>query len=285
MRIHIRKRTNRLIGSIIISLLVAIVLGLIIFPLIWIALDSLKTPEELFKPGREIALPTKITLSNYRLLGKSGYGVFFKNSLILATGTGLCGVVICSLIGYALARLRSGASSKIFLFLVITQMFPRIVVILPFYLIMRYLHLLNTHIGLILLYTAFGIPFATWLMKAYFQSIPFEIEEAALVDGCSVIQTVLRITLPLSMPGAIATFMYLFVFTWNDYLIALILTQNWKSMPIAVAIQGLEGGQAAMEQYGMILACAVLICIPPIVIFAFLQKFLIKGATLGGVKT
>jgi ABC-type glycerol-3-phosphate transport system permease component len=160
-------------------------------------------------------------------------------------------------------------------------MFAPIMIIIPFYVAMRFLGLTNTHLGLILAYTAFCLPFSLWLLRTFFQSIPLEIEEAARIDG-SRLQAVIHVVLPLALPGVVATGTFTFILAWNDYIFARVLlsADEMKTLPVGIA----DLYNASVVDWGMIMAAGVLVIAPVAAVFVFIQRFLVVGWGSGGMK-
>ncbi len=264
----------------------AIVVALVVtlFPVYWIAGNSFKYDIDIFSVPPQW-YPSNPTLKHY-------YAAFVErpflryalNSLIIAVSTTIVSLVLGTMAGYALARFQYPGQWRyqISFWILSTRMMPPIVSIIPLYVAFNYLNLLNTKLAVVIAYTAFNLPFATWMMKSYFQDLPVELEEAAMVDGDTRWGAFLRVALPLARPGLAATAIFCLIISWNEFLLALILTLTEKSQTLPIGIAG------RVTQYntywGEISAAGFTACIP-IMIFAFIvQKHLVRGLSFGAVK-
>jgi ABC-type glycerol-3-phosphate transport system permease component len=251
------------------------------FPFAWMTSTA-------FKPSREIFVtpptlwPTHVTLDNIsRLFAETRFLTYFRNSLIVSFATVALTLAVSVPAAYSLTRFRFHAREKIAGTILFTYMFAPIMIIIPFYVVMRFLGLTNTHTGLILAYTAFCLPFNLWLLRTFFQSIPLELEEAAMLDG-SRLQAVLYVVVPLALPGVIATGIFTFILAWNDYIFARVLlsADELKTLPVGIA----DLYNASVVDWGMIMAAGLLVIAPVAAVFLFIQRFLVAGWGSGGVK-
>ena len=253
-------------------------------PVYWMLTISFKHEVDQF------ALPPKWfafspTLEHYAdaFLGRS-FGQYLVNSLIVAVGSTACALVLGTLAAYSLARFRlpRQLNRKLALWILSTRMMPAIVTALPLFLIMRDLHLVNTRLSLVIVYTAFNLPFVVWMMRGFFAEIPRDLEEAAMVDGDSRLGAFRRVVLPLVTPGLAATAVFCLIVSWNEFLLALVLTQTDEAMTLPVGMAGRV--TQYVIQWGAMSAAAV-VAIVPILAFALaVQKYLVRGLSLGAVK-
>ena len=250
-------------------------------PYLWMALTSLKRESTLFSPERRI-LPTEVTLENYvRLFSKTTFLANLGDSLIVAAGTMMLGLSVSITAAYAFSRFRFPGRRALMLQFLLINMFPIVLLIIPLFIIMRNIGLLDTHLALVLAHSTFSIPFATCMMTSYFDAIPRTLDEAAMVDGCGPLGAMLRIVLPLTMPGIIATGVYIFIASWNEYLYASVLAgQNVRTL--TVAVQTLIGENEIA--WGLLTAGGVIGALPVTLLFMLIQKRLVAGMTQGAVK-
>ena len=252
------------------------------FPFAWMIATAFKRSDEIFTSPPTF-LPSSITLENLtRLFEQTRFGTYLVNSVLVATATVLLTLVIATPAAYALTRFRFRGRETIAATVLLTYMFAPIMVIIPFYVLMRALELTNTHAGLVLAYTAFCLPFALWLLRTFFQSIPLDLEEAALTDGASRLRAVQHVVLPLAAPGVIATGTFTFILAWNDYIFARVLlaADELKTLPVGIA----DLYNASVVDWGMIMSAGMLVLLPVLVVFAFIQKYLVTGWGSGGIK-
>ncbi len=250
-------------------------------PYLWMLLTSLKQESTLFSPDRQF-FPAVVTLDNYlRLFIKTTFLNNLGHSLIVSGGTMLVGLSVSITAAYAFSRFRFPGRRALMLQFLLVNMFPIVLLIIPLFIIMKNLGLLDTHLGLILAHSTFSIPFATWMMISYFDAIPRSLDEAALVDGCTPVGAMFRIVIPLTLPGIIATGIYIFITSWNEYLYASILAgQNVRTL--TVAIQTLVGEYEIA--WGLLTAGGVVGALPVTLLFMLIQKRLVAGMTQGAVK-
>jgi multiple sugar transport system permease protein len=280
----LRSRTARVSQEVAAYTGIAIALVITLFPVYWIASNSFKYDIDIFAVPPEW-LPVNPTLKHYRAAFiERPFLQYALNSLVIAVSTTVISVVLGTLAGYALARFHYPGRwrHQISFWILSTRMMPPIVTIIPLYLAFNYLNMLNTKPAVVIAYTAFNLPFATWMMKSYFQDLPVELEEAAMVDGDTRWGAFLRVALPLARPGLAATAIFCLITSWNEFLLALILTLTERSQTLPIGIAG------RVTQYhtywGEISAAGFFSCIP-IMIFAFIvQKHLVRGLSFGAVK-
>jgi multiple sugar transport system permease protein len=254
-----------------------------LIPLAWMAETSLKSNREITQDGT--LYPHGLTLDNYRsLFSGRDFGSYLRNSIGITTLSVLFSLVIGSLAAYSLARfrLRYGVERHIGVGLLTLRILPPIVIIVPAFLLVQRLHVLNTWVGLIVIYTAFNVSFVVWMMESFFREIPVDLEEAAMMDGDSRLTAFRRIVLPLARPGLVATAIFAVIVTYNEFLFALVLTSTPSSetMPVGAAtlIGRINVDWGAMSAAGIVGAL-------PIVVFALLvQRHLVRGLTMGAVK-
>ncbi len=272
-------RLRKRLTSVLVHLVLIVACLAILLPLLWTLRTSLVhkvmaytvPPPLLFTP----------TLDNYLTIFKEEpFQLFFLNSLLVAVAaTGLC-LLVGAPAAYSYARFGTGGNA-LRLSMLGTQMLPAVILVIPFFLIYNFLGLFNTRFGLILAYVTFNIPFVIWILIGFFQTIPRELEESAIVDGCSPLGAFLRIIVPVTLPGLLSAGIYSFVLSWNEFLFALILTgKEAKTLPVAVA--GLITQQGV--QIGAVSAAIVVILIPMVLLYFGLRSFLIKGMVAGAVK-
>jgi multiple sugar transport system permease protein len=212
------------------------------------------------------------------------FGGYLVNSLIVAICSTACALVLGTLAGYSLARFRlpRNLDGKLALWILSTRMFPAIVTAVPLFMIMRDLRLVNTRLSLVIVYTAFNLPFVVWMMRGFFAEIPRDLEEAAMVDGDSRLGALRRVILPLVTPGLAATAVFCLIVSWNEFLFALVLTQTDAAMTLPVGIAG------RVTQYGIkwgVMSAAAVVAMIPILAFAMsVQRYLVRGLSLGAVK-
>ncbi len=262
----------------------------ILLPFAWLLISSISSPVDLIA-SKVHWLPSAPTFSRYRaIFGSSSGGgdvaanfrVAMINSLIVATGTTVISLTAGALGGYAFARLRFRLRrTALFGFLTI-YMLPPIALVIPLYLALANLHLLDTKLGLIITYCSIVTPFALWTMSNYYLSLPAELEEAARVDGCSRFGALIRIVLPLARPGLFATAMFGFLLAWDEFLYSLIYTStlNAKTIPVAIA----EFTGKFSSDFGLIAAGGVLASLPPVLLALAFQRYIVGGLTSGSVK-
>ncbi len=261
----------------------AIILVIIFFmmPIFWLLTTS-------FKFGREaFVIPPKwiffdFTLKNYLEVWQNTSVLrFLSNSIIISAGTTVLSLVLGVPAGFAIARSKSIFINSTSYFFLLLLMVPPIAMLIPFYLIMRDLHLLGTYISLIILDTVFDASFVVWMMRSYFKDVPQEMEEAALVDGASQLQAFFRIALPLSVPGVVASALYCIIFSWNDFLFALMLTSpKTKTIPLGI----LASFSAVEISWGIMATMCIFAIIPAVVISLFLNRYFVQGLTMGASK-
>lgn len=257
-----------------------VVFVVILFPPMVLFLTSIKTElDALSFPPKWIFQPT---LENYKQIFQlSPFMKYLLNSLIVASLNTGAVLILGSLAAYSLARFRFKGADNIAFWILSVRMMPPVAAIIPIYIIMRNLRLLDTPWSLVITYLTFNLPFAVWLLRSFFREIPREIEESALVDGCSDFSAFRKIALPLAAPGLAATGILTFIFSWNEFLFALILTGN-KAVTLPVGIIGYM--KETGINWGYMTAGGVLALIPVIVFTILVQKHLVKGLTMGAVK-
>jgi ABC-type glycerol-3-phosphate transport system permease component len=252
------------------------------FPLFWMLSTSLKPSGEIFATPPRL-VPLHPTLDNFvRLFADTRFLLFFENSLAVAGATVLLTLTVSALGAYSLTRYTLRGRDTVAGLILLTYMFAPIMIIIPFYILVKQFGLVNTHLALVLSYTTFCLPFCLWLLRAFFQSIPLELEEAALVDGAHRGKAVWYVVLPLALPGLIAAAIFTFILAWNDFLFALVLitSEELKTLPVGVN----DLFNATIVDWGLIMAAGVMITVPTVVFFAAVQRYLVQGWTAGGVK-
>ena len=263
----------------IIIIIIAIIW--IIFPIYYLFLTSVKPADSLFEtPPRLINRPDFDTYD--KIFIQERFYRFFQNSFIIATGATLLALLIGSLATFAFTQWKFRGREALFITSLVGRMFPPVTTLIPIYLIIKFMRLLDSHLALILIYAAFLLPLVILILRDFFQNVPSEICECARLDGCSHLQLFIRIVLPLSVNGLLATGVLCFVEAWNEFLFALILTSfKAKTAPV---ILGTFIENEGMLQWGALAALGVCTIMPTILFMVFLQKFLIKGLTLGALK-
>ena len=253
-----------------------------LFPFYWIINTALK------KEGDILSLPVQYfpsppTFENFvRVMTDLGFDQFFVNSMIVTLTTCFLVILIALLGGYAIARFNFKGKGFVFIILFATQIFPRALLLVPLFLTFRAFDLIDTRIPLILTYTTLQIPFCTIMICGFFIMIPKEIEEVAMIDGCSRLDVIFRVLIPIIKPGIVATIAFCFVASWNEFIFALMFTYKEKLFTLPVGLYTLIGQYQIY--YGGMSAGGVITLIPTLIMFAYLQKHLIKGLTAGAVK-
>jgi multiple sugar transport system permease protein len=273
------KRKN--IDLVLQILAVALILIFFMMPIYWLASTA-------FKFGREaFAIPPKwfdfqFTLANFQdVLQNSSVARFVMNSIIITSGATLLSLLLGVPAGYAAARTKSKILNSSSYFFLILLMAPPVAMLIPFYLIMRDMHLLGTYGALIVLDTVFDASFVVWMMRSYFLDVPQEMEEAAWVDGASHFQAFIKIALPLSVPGIVSSALYTIIYSWNDFLFALMLTSpKTKTIPLGI----LASFSAVEIGWGKMAVMCIFAIIPAVIISLFLNRYFIRGLTMGASK-
>ncbi len=249
-----------------------------LIPIVWI-LDIAISPGNAL--GGEIG-DSFSTEHFSKILEGDSFWIWFRNSLIVSIGTSLLGLVIAIPAGYAFSRYKfTGRDVSMFAFLLV-QMFPGIIILVPYFLVMKTLGLLNSHLGLILAYCVTALPLCVWMLKGFFDTVPRELEEAATLDGCNQFQVFTKVVLPLSLPAVAVTALFSFLAAWNEFLLALTFntSNDMYTLPVGLASLISSTGQA----WGDFAAASILVSLPVALLFLFFQKFLIEGLSAGGVK-
>ncbi|MCG5485695.1 carbohydrate ABC transporter permease [Sinorhizobium meliloti] len=250
-------------------------------PFVWMVLTSLTPTEALNATGVSVS-PAGWSLDNYvRLLQQTSFLDNMLDSLIIACGTVVLGLAVAVTAAYAFSRFRFAGRKLLMLQFLLINMFPIVLLILPLFVLMRKAGILDTHFGLILANATVAIPFAVWMLTSYVGAIPKSLDEAAMIDGCSRLTALLRVVLPLTIPGIISTGIYIFITAWNEYLYALTLGGR-NVRPVTVAIQTLIGEYQI--EWGLLAAGAVVGAMPATILFLLVQRRLIGGLTQGAVK-
>ncbi len=259
-----------------------LVLLVTLFPFYWMVNTSLKPQNEVFQsPPKFVSLSW--TLAGYaRVLATRAVGRYFWNSAVVSAGSTLLAMVLSALAAYGFSRFRMRWERPLILLLLFTQMLPGTLLIIPYFQLMAKLHLINTYLALILAYASFALPFSTWMLIGFFRSIPLELDEAAMVDGCGRIKAFWRVILPLSLPGLVAVGIFTFLLAWNAYVFALVLTTDPKMFPLSVGIANMMGEYQVI--WNEMMAAAVLATLPVFILYGFLERYLVQGITAGAVK-
>jgi multiple sugar transport system permease protein len=253
-----------------------------LFPLYWL-LKIAVTPDRLIYSDGTRLWPSEFTLSNFTaVLFQTDFLSYFTNSLIVSLGTAALTTIFAAGAGYAFSRFNFGGKKIIIAVMLITQMFPLLMIIAPVYKIIASLGLLNSLTSLIIVYTAFNIPFATFLMQSFFDGIPKDLEEAAMMDGCSRFQALRKVIFPLTLPGLGATLGFVFTAAWSELLFALMLISKNDTMTFPVGL--LTFVSKFSVDWGQMMAAGVLALIPSCLFFIFIQRYLVQGLTSGAVK-
>jgi len=274
-----RRRRLALWLSAVLSSLCALVL---IFPVLWMVMSSFKPTKEIFSVVPQI-FPKNPTLTNYvTLLTETTFLQSLVNSLIVAVSTAATAVLVSTLFAYALSRFHMIGRTAIFATLFTTQVFPSFLLLIPIFLIFNRLHLSDTLLGLVLTHLTFAIPFSTMLLKSYFDALPVEIEQAALMDGCSPLGVIFRVVVPIAKPALAAVGLFSFILSWQELLFALTLIQSPDLRTLPVALNLMVGENAVL--WGPLMAGATLMTLPAVVLFLTFQRHLVAGLTAGSVK-
>jgi multiple sugar transport system permease protein len=265
----------RVVSGILVSLL-------FLLPIFWMVLTSFKQQVDIFtNPPTFIFTPTLATYQEY--LQRPDIVHRLINTIIVAVGSGLLSIVAGTLAGYALARIRLRGAATIGLLILLSRGVPPIALAVPMFLVARKLGLTDKHITLIFAYSTFLVPYVMWLMRGFFVSLPRELEESAMIDGCSRYGAFFKIILPISLPGLLSTLIFSMILAWEELLFALVLTNRFAST-IPVSIAGIAGDTINGASWGALTAVGTITVVPVVVFALLVQKWLIRGLADGATK-
>ena len=269
-------------NSLFIYLSAILICSFSILPILWVISTSFKPQNEVFALPPNW-LPIHTTLDNYfKVITNPDMLRYFLNTIIIAAGSTMVSLLVAVGAAYGFSRYRFPGSGTVLVSIQLSRVLPRVVLIIPFFVTLRKLHLFNTYGGLILVYLMIGMPISIWLLKGFFDNIPREIEEAGIIDGCSPLGVLLRIVIPIARPAIGAVGMYSFILAWNEFLFALVLTSDISTQPISVGLAFYQHEHGI--SWGPLMAASVLMSIPAIVVFSIFQTHLVKGLSEGSVK-
>lgn len=278
----IKFNKNTFIGDILCHIYLIILSIIAVFPFIWILLCSVKTNIELTSYPTNL-LPKKFTLDNFiHVIKDLEFSKNIGNSGIIALFTTTIAIIISSMAAYGIVRFFPKLGKIMSKALITTYLFPPILLAIPYSLVMAKFGLVNTRIGLVIVYLSFSVPYAVWMLVGFFKTVPIEIEEAARVDGANKFQVFISIVLPLVAPGIVATAIYTFINAWNEFLYALILINSAEMMTVSVKFRSLQG--AEILNWGDMMAASTLVVVPSVIFFILIQKNIAKGLTEGSIK-
>ena len=270
------------IGRILLWAAIALTVIGVGFPLFWMTVSSAMPYQELFSRTPRL-LPRHPTIQHYvDLLSRTVFPVYFVNSTIVAVLATVGAVSLATLAGYGLTRFRFPGRDLIAQMVLFSYMFPPILLSIPLFVLLKQLGLVNSYAGLSLAHISFALPFAMWLAVIFFQAIPVDLDEAAMVDGASRLGALLRVVLPLAIPGVVANAVFVFVLSWNDYLfsVVLVVDEARKTLPVGVA----GFADSTSVEWGLMMAGGVLITLPIMLGFTVVQRYLIQGLSAGAIK-
>jgi len=254
----------------------------LVLPLVWVVTTSIRPLAEVTS-SPPVLWPQTITLKAYVELWDAGpFLKYFLNSVIISLSTALIALAFSISAAYAFARFQFKGATLLLMIVVMSQMLPGSSILIPLFQVIRVIGLLDTHTGMILVYTGFAIPFCTWLLNGYFRAIPADLEQAALIDGCNRFELLYRIILPLAAPAIIAVGTFAFLLSWNEFLFAFVFTKS-NAQTIAVGLRSAFLGQY-VNKYDQLFAASIIFSLPPIAIFVGLQRYFVQGLTAGAVK-
>ncbi|WP_332446072.1 carbohydrate ABC transporter permease [Sphaerochaeta sp.] len=276
-------RMQRHMGNLGRTLILLFFLLLVIMPMYWMAVTSFKTNAEIINAQQITYYPHEVTSENFvQLFQLYDYRQMLLNSLIVSVSTGLCITMLAILGGYGLARYTFRGKDMMLLFFLVTQMIPGILVIIPLYVIFSKLGMINTRLSLFFFYLISNLPFCVITMRSFFERIPYTLEEAAYVDGCSKMKSLVRIVLPVMFPGIVAVFVFAFIGAWNELIAGTIFINTSNLWTVPVGLKSLIGKYDV--KWGVLMAGGVCALLPTAIMFAFMQKFVVEGLTAGAVK-
>jgi arabinogalactan oligomer/maltooligosaccharide transport system permease protein len=253
-----------------------------IFPILYVVSISLRGDNAF--GSRSLSLfDSQSTFKNFiELFANTPFLKWMMNSLYVSTVVTLTGVVLAATSGYAISRFEFRGKKVMLMSLLTTQMFPATMLMLPFFIVLSKLHLINKFLGLIIIYSSTALPFCIWQMKGYFDTVPKELEEAAKLDGCSSFQAFYKIILPMSTPALVITGLFSFMSSWSEYLVAAITLQDPDLYTLPLGLKSFQASLAT--QWGLYAAGALVVSIPVVVLFIMISKYLVTGLTVGSVK-
>lgn len=258
-----------------------IMVFLAVMPFIYVILTALKSSEQIYNPDQII--PTYITLENFRqVLFQSNFVRYFMNSIFITVVTTVICMVLSVMAAYGLTRYYIIGSEKLKMAVLMTRMFPGILLCIPFYIIMKQIQLIDSYVGLIMMYCSFTLPFAIWNTCAFFNTIPWELEEAAMIDGCGRLRSFFAVIVHVAKPGLFVTALFCFMSSWDEYMYASIFINTTLKKTIQVGMQDFVGHYSV--DWGLLMSAVVISLIPLLLFFALVQKNLVDGLSSGAVK-
>lgn len=251
-----------------------------VIPFIWMMLASVKTNKEIYQEFT--LLPNTLYFGHYVSLLSGKFGTWMKNSTLVAVTATLLSIVLGSLGAYAITRLRFAGRRVIAVGLIFTYLIPSSLLFIPLFQVVARLELVDTLWGLMLVYPTFTLPFCTWMLTSYFRSIPVELEEAAMIDGCTRLGVLWRIVLPLSAPALVVVALFSFTQAWNEFLYALVFTNSIATRTVTVGLTQMLGED--VFYWGQMMAGALITALPPVIMYTLAQRLVVRGLVVGGVK-
>ena len=276
-----RKANWILIRRVFLVLLFGGVILYSLFPMYWMVISGLRAGRALFEP---LLLPGPYSWQGYKtILSLTDFPTYYLNSILIAVGTTAITVAVVTPMAYALVRSRLPGMMLMVRAMLFAYMFPALLLAIPIYIFLVKIGLDDTRLSLILTHSTFTLPLGVWLMWGFFKNFPFEVEESAFIDGCSRLQAIYRIIMPLTLPGVLTVVLFAFVLSWSDFVFSLILitSDELKTLPYGLA----SIDDAYDANWGELMAGSTMICLPLLLLFAFLSRYFIRGLSMGAVKS
>ena len=269
--------------GVIIYAALALYYSILLLPILYFVLSTFKG-SEVIRSQQLILIPIEsFTLEHWiQVITRGEFQTYFLNSTIVATGTTILSVGAGTFASYSISRMDYPGRRSLILGYLGTEMLPRVLILIPFFVIMYNLDIIDTYVGIIIAHTVIALPFVTWLLKGYFDDIPTALDDAAKMDGCSDIQTLFHIILPLALPGIAVSAFYTFIVSWNDYLFVSIISRSQGTRTLPFALQLFQSQNTV--DWGAVLTAATITMLPVVILFAIIQSYLVEGLTSGGMK-